>query len=103
VGQPWQPLEAGDLLWLIAWAAQRQRAVPAGSAAIAVLCEVVLSAQNPDDRLAAATSLARVALPEIVLGEAAAALQAAVHKDENERVRATAFAALTLLQRRMVA
>lgn len=99
----WQPLEAGELLWLIAWAAQRKRAVPAGAAAIPVLCEVLISGHHPDDRTAAATSLVRVALPDSSQGEVESALREAVQNDENERVRAAAFAALTLLQRKMAA
>jgi HEAT repeat protein len=96
---PWQPVEAGDLVWLIQWAAQRKQAVPAGAAAIPLLCEVLVSAYQPDDRMAAASSLGSVYLPDVMRLEVESALREAAHSDENAAVRAAAFAALSLLRR----
>lgn len=96
---PWQPVEAGDLVWLVQWAAQRKRAVPARAAAIPLLCEVLVSAYQPGDRIAAAASLARVFLPESMRPEVETALREAAQSDESEAVRAAAFASLSLLRR----
>ncbi len=96
---PWQPVDAGDLVWLIRWAAQRQRAVPAGAAAVPLLCELLVSAYQPEDRIAAAACLGWVYLPDAQRPEVESALREAAHGDENAAVRAAAFAALSLLRR----
>jgi hypothetical protein len=96
---PWLPTQAGDLPWLVHWAARRKRAAPAGAAAIPVLCEVLASAHHPQDRVAAAESLARVSLVNGSREDVEAGLRGAAHNDEDEQVRAAAFATLTLLRR----
>lgn len=95
----WQPTQAGDLPWLIHWAAKRKRTVPAGANAIPVLCEVLVAGQHPKDRVAAAESLARVSLANGSRADVEGALRGAVHNDEDGQVRAAAFATLTLLRR----
>jgi HEAT repeat protein len=95
----WRPTQAGDLPWLIHWAARRKRTVPAGANAIPVLCEVLVAGQQPEDRVAAAESLARVSLADGSRADVEAALRGAVHNDEDAQVRAAAFAALTMLRR----
>lgn len=96
---PWRPTQAGDLPWLVHWAAQRKRTVPAGANAIPVLCEVLVAGQHPNDRVAAAESLSRVSLANGSRADVEAALRGAVHNDEDGQVRAAAFAALTMLRR----
>jgi hypothetical protein len=81
------------------WAARRKRAAPAGAAAIPVLCEVLASAHHPQDRVAAAESLARVSLVNGSREDVEAGLRGAAHNDEDGQVRAAAFATLTLLRR----
>jgi HEAT repeat protein len=101
--QPWLPLEAGNLVWLVQWAARRKRVIPMGAAAVPVLCEVLVGAYNADDRVAAATSLTRVTLSGTAQREAEITLSGAVEGDQSEVVRAVAFAALTELRQRMAA
>lgn len=95
----WRPTQAGDLPWLVQWAARRKRTVPAGANAIPVLCEVLVSGQHPQDRAAAAESLSRVSLTNGSRADVEAALRGAVHNDEDGQVRAAAFATLTMLRR----
>jgi hypothetical protein len=96
---PWRPTQAGDLAWLVHWAAQRKRSVPAGASALPVLCEVLVAGQQAHDRVAAAESLSRVSLANGSRADVEAALRGAVDNDEDGRVRAAAFATLTLLRR----
>lgn len=95
---PWQPQQAGDLHWLVDWAVRRQRAVPAGHAAIPMLLELLEQAQTPDTRRAAAYSLAQVQIPPAERAQVEEKLKQA-WMDGDPTVQNAAFAAWASLRR----
>lgn len=97
--QPWRVLEAGDLVWLIEWAATRQEAVPGGTAALPTLCRVLAEEDRAEYRLAAARSLARVYLPPAERAAVHDALRTAAIHDREWQVRQAAYASLAELDR----
>jgi len=97
--QPWEVVEAGDLVWLIEWAATREEAVPGSNAALPTLCRVLAEEERAEFRLAAARSLVRVYLPPVERVAAREALRAAATSDPEWQVRQAAYASLAELDR----
>jgi HEAT repeat protein len=89
----WKRPQVGDQPWLIAWAAAQGRAVPGGAAAIPVLQEVLAGADKPAVRLAAASTLGRLATREMI-----PALRTAL-RDPDAQVRDAAFLSLCRIHR----
>ena len=97
---PWSPLQAGDLEWLIEWAAEREEGVPAGGAAVPVLRRLLTEADAPEVRQAAAHSLASVLLPPEEKVRVQSALRQASLEDRSPEVRQAAL--IALLARRQI-
>jgi hypothetical protein len=89
----WKRPQVGDQPWLIAWAAAQGRAVPGGAAAIPVMQEVLAGADKPAVRLAAASTLGRLATREMI-----PALRTAL-RDPDAQVRDAAFLSLCRIHR----
>jgi HEAT repeat protein len=89
----WQLPQPGDQSWLIEWAAKRERAVPAGAAAMPVLLEVLTDAQNAALRITAALTLGQIGRQNSIPD-----LQNAL-RDPQPEVREAAFIALCLIGR----
>jgi HEAT repeat protein len=89
----WQVPQPGEQSWLIEWAAEQQRAVPGGAAAMAVLLEALADAPDPLIRIVAALTLGRLgdqkAIPD---------LQSAL-RDSQAQVREAAFIGLCMIGR----
>ncbi|MDX1662325.1 MAG: HEAT repeat domain-containing protein [Candidatus Promineifilaceae bacterium] len=99
---PWAPLQAGELPWLVEWAAEREEAVPAGATAVPVLRKLLTEADAPTVRRAAAQSLARVWLPAEEKVRVQTALQQVARNDSTPAVREAAFLALAARETMMV-
>ncbi len=97
--QPWRPLQASDLHWVVQWRAGRDEAAPGGAAAVTLLCEMLATAPETAIRAAAARSLAHVAIPAEERDAVWASLWQATRVDGSGAVREAAQAALAYLQR----
>jgi HEAT repeat protein len=95
----WKPQQAGDLAWLVQWAASQERSVPAGAMAINTLCEILETAQQAAIRFAAARSLGQVMIPPQRKDAVLAYLQNAIRRDPDREVREVAFRTLVKLHR----
>ena len=91
--QPWPALQADESPWLVQWAAQQNRGVPAGKAAVAVMLEVLRQGEKSSVRSAAAITFGHMSAKEAV-----GPLQTALRDPNNEVVEA-AFAALGQIRR----
>ncbi len=89
----WQAPQPADQSWLIEWAAQQERAVPGGAAALPVLLEALSDAQNPVLRIAAALTLGQIGRQNTIPD-----LQKRL-RDDNPLVREAAFIGLCMIGR----
>jgi HEAT repeat protein len=89
----WKAAQPGDQSWLIEWAAEQERAVPGGAAAMPVLLEALTDAKNPILRISAALTLGQIGRQNTI-----ADLQSAL-RDNEPQVREAAFIALCMIGR----
>lgn len=96
--EPWRPQPAGEQIWLLEWAARQQQTVPAGAAAVPLLCDLVAGDEKPKIRALAARSLGQV---QLAPGQVATVQQALQDgwADRHEGVRDAAFFSWTRLVR----
>jgi len=89
----WQVPRPGDSVWLIEWAASKERAVPGGEAALPVLLESLAEAEDPTIRIAAAITLGQLGRQRTIPN-----LQEAL-RDSQMAVREAAFISLCMIGR----